>query len=399
MTLDTDITRPRILVPLFGLIYEKLIILDARGIPLSYTVGQVGATINTLGTDRVTISYETFDLTNKTGRIWNFGVETPIDSLVSLPETATILNINQAPTTISTLGSKTVLTMPAGPTTITYRIGILGTKEHAIALILNAEQIASEIAAKGVIVNDALQMIEQAKQALQQAEFTKAEELASNATTLANHTAYMASEANLTINEVRSLIIESLNQGRTVGLSEAQKRLSEAEDQYRNGQYSSSRNLAIEAGQLAKDARSSNTAQPPSTVASPGTIFGYLPYPAEVLGIGAATLIAAVFVVLRKKRRRQGGIQPSVQKRVRNIDVSKIFTEKPNLRIDDQDVIRYLAEAGGEAFEAEIKDRFQLPRTTVWRLVKRLASEEIVQILNLRGQNLVRIHEKYESKR
>jgi len=392
LTLDTDITTPTIVVPLFGSTYEKLIILDAGGVPLSYTVGQAGVTVNTLGTERVSISYETFDLTNKTGRIWTFKVETPIDSLIALPEAATILSLNQPPTAISTLGSRVALTMPAGVTSVTYILGILATKEHALALIADAKLITSQLVAKGVIVTDALRMIGLAEQALQQAEFAKAEELASNATALAKQIGEAASGASLVITQARSAITRSLDEGRTVGLSEAQKLLSEAEDRYRNGQYSNSRDLALQAIRLANDARAPPTSAPPA-----GTLL--LPLEA-ILGVtAAAAIVAGVFLILRRKGRGQRPSQPGVQKLVRSIDVQRILAEKPNLRPDDQDVIRYLAEVGGEAFEGEIKERFQLPRTTVWRMVKRLANEEIVQILNVRGQNLVRIHERYGSKR
>jgi len=57
--------------------------------------------------------------------------------------------------------------------------------------------------------------------------------------------------------------------------------------------------------------------------------------------------------------------------------------------------INFIAEKGGEAFESEIRDRFDLPKTTVWRLVKRLAREELVEIKKAGGQNLIRIREEF----
>jgi hypothetical protein len=72
--------------------------------------------------------------------------------------------------------------------------------------------------------------------------------------------------------------------------------------------------------------------------------------------------------------------------------VGKIVEEKPHLRPEDQDVLRYLAEKEGAAFESEIRTKFQLPKTTIWRLVKRLEREELVEIRKAGGQNLIKLN-------
>ena len=46
-------------------------------------------------------------------------------------------------------------------------------------------------------------------------------------------------------------------------------------------------------------------------------------------------------------------------------------------------------------FENEIRDRFDLPKTTVWRLVKRLKREDLVDIEKVDRQNLIRIREQF----
>ena len=76
--------------------------------------------------------------------------------------------------------------------------------------------------------------------------------------------------------------------------------------------------------------------------------------------------------------------------------VVKIVDEKPHLRPEDQDVLRYLAEKEGAAFESEIRSKFNLPKTTIWRLVKRLEREELVEIRKAGGQNLIKL--KFESR-
>jgi uncharacterized membrane protein len=71
--------------------------------------------------------------------------------------------------------------------------------------------------------------------------------------------------------------------------------------------------------------------------------------------------------------------------------VARIITEKPGLRPEDRDVLGFLAEKEGAAFESEVRTKFNLPKTTVWRLVKRLEREELVEIRKAGGQNLIKL--------
>jgi len=94
---------------------------------------------------------------------------------------------------------------------------------------------------------------------------------------------------------------------------------------------------------------------------------------------------AVTWITLR--RRRLAAKLYVKEKRV--IDVEKILASKPDLRPDDKEVLRFLAEAGGEAFEAELRSRFNLPKTSMWRMVRRLQREGLVGVKKVGGQNLV----------
>jgi hypothetical protein len=71
--------------------------------------------------------------------------------------------------------------------------------------------------------------------------------------------------------------------------------------------------------------------------------------------------------------------------------VAKMIQERPNLRPEDQQALGFLAENEGAAFESELRNKFQLPKTTIWRLVKRLEREELVEIRKAGGQNLIKL--------
>jgi hypothetical protein len=70
----------------------------------------------------------------------------------------------------------------------------------------------------------------------------------------------------------------------------------------------------------------------------------------------------------------------------------RIFKEHPELRKEDREVIRFIAEGGGRVLEAEIREEFpELPRTTVWRLLKRLEKMEIVTVKKVGLQNQIEL--------
>jgi uncharacterized membrane protein len=77
--------------------------------------------------------------------------------------------------------------------------------------------------------------------------------------------------------------------------------------------------------------------------------------------------------------------------------VGNILTEKPHLRPEDQQVLKFLAEKEGAVFESELRTKFQIPKTTIWRLVKRLEREELVEIRKAGGQNLIKL--RFEDKK
>jgi uncharacterized membrane protein len=79
-----------------------------------------------------------------------------------------------------------------------------------------------------------------------------------------------------------------------------------------------------------------------------------------------------------------------VLRRKRKINIKKTINENPTLNKDDKAVIEFLAEKDGKAFEAEIRQRFpELPRTSLWRLVRRLEGLEIVEIKRIGLENQV----------
>jgi uncharacterized membrane protein len=57
------------------------------------------------------------------------------------------------------------------------------------------------------------------------------------------------------------------------------------------------------------------------------------------------------------------------------------------LRPDDLEMLRFIRDRGGKVVEAEIRERFDVPRTTAWRQTKRLEQLGYIRIKKLGSQN------------
>jgi uncharacterized membrane protein len=78
--------------------------------------------------------------------------------------------------------------------------------------------------------------------------------------------------------------------------------------------------------------------------------------------------------------------------RRRKPSAKKFLGAHPHLRQEDRDVIQFLEDNGGKAFESEIREKFpNMPRTSLWRLVRRLEKMEIVTVKRIGLQNQVEL--------
>jgi len=102
------------------------------------------------------------------------------------------------------------------------------------------------------------------------------------------------------------------------------------------------------------------------------------PFPIGYLIVAAVIVAIAIVIVAWLLMRK------------RKINIKKTLSKNPTLSKEDKVVIEFLAEKDGKAFEAEIRQRFpDMPRTTLWRLVRRLESLEIVEIKRIGLENQV----------
>jgi len=78
--------------------------------------------------------------------------------------------------------------------------------------------------------------------------------------------------------------------------------------------------------------------------------------------------------------------------RRRGPNTEKIFKMNPRLNKEEKDVIQFLVENEGKAFEAEIREKFpDIPRTSLWRLIRRLEKLKIIRVKKIGLENQVEL--------
>jgi uncharacterized membrane protein len=262
--LDADPLELEITVELFGEMIENITIIGEDGFLLSNEINHNLAVIETFGASRISIDYDTQDLVSKTGKIWSFSVDAPVQYSLLTPKDSVIIEMSNFPLSMQVDNEQSYLTFPPGQTNISYYISTLA---------------------------------------------------------------------------------------------------------------------------------SAQSTQPIPEDATDNSLILYA-------GIIAAVGIAAIIAI--KKSRSSKAIEPSVtiqkeeQPKPQSLDPEAIFKIKRDLREDDKEIINFISANGGQAYESELRKKFLQPRTTMWRAVKRLERQGIIEIEKKDLQNIVKLKSKLE---
>ena len=262
--LDADPLELEITVELFGEMIENITIIDEDGFLLSNEIDHNLVVIETFGASHISIDYDTQDLVSKTGKIWSFSVDAPVQYSLLTPKDSVIIEMSNFPLSMQVDNEQSNLTLPPGQTNISYYISTLASAQPTQPI---------------------------------------PEDAADN-----------------------SLILYA--------------------------------------------------------------------------GIIAAVGIAAIIAI--KKSRPSKTIESSVtiqkdeQPKPQSLDPEEIFKTKQDLREDDKEIINFISANGGQAYESELRKKFLQPRTTMWRAVKRLERQGIIEIEKKDLQNIVKLKSKLE---
>lgn len=262
--LDADPLELEITVELFGEMIENITIIGEDGFLLSNEINHNLAVIETFGASRISIDYDTQDLVSKTGKIWAFSVDAPVQYSLLTPKDSVIIEMSNFPLSMQVDNEQSYLTFPPGQTNISYYISTLASAQ-------STQPIPEDTTDNSLIL-----------------------------------------------------------------------------------------------------------------------------YAGIIAAIGIAAIIAI------KKSRSSKAIEPSViiqkeeQPKPQSLDPEAIFKIKRDLREDDKEIINFISANGGQAYESELRKKFLQPRTTMWRAVKRLERQGIIEIEKKDLQNIVKLKSKLE---
>ncbi|MBM3906058.1 MAG: hypothetical protein FJ354_05205 [Thaumarchaeota archaeon] len=331
---SADPTEPELRVPLFGKSIDNFVVQDENGLLLSFEIDSKGATIQTFGASFVSIEYDSYDMVSKKGKIWTFAIDSPIDYSIIMPDDATIVDISN-PDSIDIIAEK------------------------RISLLKGKNQIEYFFSTSGPALS-----------------------------------------ALKAINEVRSILEESTS--KNIDVISAREKLDLAIFAYDNKKYVDAKDLALEASALAQqkidefEKNNQNSATNPVDWLK-DNIVGIA---TSIVAIGGAV---SVLTILLKKTKSavKKTMRPLLSKdeedseQESDVDSDELVTQE--MREDDKQLVSYLEKNGGQAFERDLRKKFLLPRTTMWRAVKRLERQGVIEIEKKDFQNLVRLKKRQES--
>ena len=111
-----------------------------------------------------------------------------------------------------------------------------------------------------------------------------------------------------------------------------------------------------------------------------------------IIGGIIIVILASIIIIIRNKQKNVKVINEVIKIQKNDVlDLETIFKLKPDLREDDKELVKFIFNNNGEALESELRKKFLQPRTTMWRAVKRLEREGVIEIEKKDLQNLVKL--------
>lgn len=187
--------------------------------------------------------------------------------------------------------------------------------------------------------------------------------------------------ATLAIEKARDFINNINSEGIKTPMAVA--KLADANSAFSEGKYSNAEILANEAKNIASQEQQTSLSNPAPTLDNTVLLIGG--------GIAGAVAIAVVLIKKAKNNKPNKIIELSKDGNFVVPDKERIYRNKPDLRQEDKDIVSFISDNGGKAYESELRKKFLLPRTTMWRAVKRLEREGIVEIEKIDQQNLIKL--------
>lgn len=377
--IESDPIEARITVGLFGPPFNNVAIRDEENNPITYRAEGLNMSIDSLGALDLNIQYLTSSLTTKEGALWTLNMTLPVYSKIIIPLGAAVVDLNKIPSNIGTVDGKQFMEFTEGDLSLYYIIGLPSIIEESGDAIEEASTYIDQKTALDYILTDAATLLQSAESEYQSENYVVAKSSAEEALALAQSIISDAEKAAQALIQAETAIDSAEEQGRTEGLDAADQAYDSALASYGEGEYSTAEIQAKTSVQLAQ-----NSTEP----ASGGNSMMYL-------GLGVIVIAGAGGYLYMQNKGKEEELSSSNGQVKVNVD--RILSEHDTLRMEDREVIKFIAESNGEAFASEIRERFDLPRSSTWRLIRRLEELKIIEESKIGNQSLIRINPTYHS--
>ena len=337
-TLSVNETIAAVSLPLLSSSADNYIVLDENQTVLDYDVEGNNLTVLTLGATSVSLQYDTHSLTSKDGEVWTINVDTPYNLTVQLPEDSTVVYLSETPTAIDM--EDNILTLFPSQWEISYVVPLTPPANFQISdLSVTPLEVKTgeEVTVSVKVTNVGGQ---------------------SGSTTV-------SLKVNQTTEETKTVTLDA-GASTTTEFKVTKQTL---------GTYT----IEIDGlnGELTVSENPSNGGTPNGGGSSNGDSTSDS-FPIEIIAVLLVAVAAVVVLFFLFKKRKP--------------NVEKIVKLHPQLNKEEQDVIQFLGENEGKAFESQIRERFpEIPRTSLWRLVRRLEKLDIVKVQKIGLENQVEL--------
>ncbi|NOJ26825.1 MAG: hypothetical protein DA330_02290 [Nitrososphaera sp.] len=273
----------------------------------------------------------------------------------------------------------------------TKTVQIVGTTSSAEFLGYDEAKRSLEEAARIVdsyrvngITSDADDLLLQSKNMFENAKYASATKLAIDAIDTVHDANRVASITDNTMQEAETSINISKSLG--INVSDAEEILTQTKEKYSSGEYDEALSMAVQAKMAA------------ASRIDPFILIALICIPSAI-GLFIYYKKIHPKAIHREAPAQLAIVQQNTSTTITIADpprtdillgLEERLSEKPYIRDDDKRALKYVLEKGGEAFLADIRRELELPKSSSWRLVKRLEREEFVEIVKLGNQNLIK---------
>lgn len=405
-----------ITLPLIGGNISDILVKNYLSKYLGYTFNSVTneIKINTQNESQLRITYQTPGLVNKQEREWSFFIDSAFPFTVKLPNDAVVTNLGeQSPSLIRKLGGQNLLSFDKGKISIDYVIGYAGTREQAIISISSAELDLAKAESEhvGINLDEVKSILNTAKTAVNQSNFIEAERLANNASDISRSVAESFEASKDMISNATRKVEDA--QAMNTDASQASEFISKSNFEFSQGNYPK----ALEYATLAVNSLDVTKKEQISPSSSSSTFLFLIPLAASVGFFIIVKYRSKIIPHLQSTRfkkdtldndltpntlkennltekqspiNEQIKIDSSTQSDLHRL-VADVVKQKGNLKPEEREILFFISEKEGAAFEGEIRNKFILPKTSLWRLIKRLEREDLIEVTKIGGQNLIKL--------